>query len=192
METKEYIKQSERTSGQKEALTVPNAYGFIHTDAFAWELVNLMIQGIAADGLKRVIWYGETEDKVNKRFVDAKARADVLQDAFQFSMNPDRAMTQQEFGLIHCALGLMSEASEIIESVLNTYKDGKEVDYKNLKEEMGDVSWYLAEGIRQSKVSFEEVFESNINKLSARFPDKFTQECALERDLEAEEKALEA
>jgi len=37
----------------------------------------------------------------------------------------------------------------------------------------------------------EEAYEKNINKLKVRFPEKFSEEKALERDLEAERKTLE-
>lgn len=39
--------------------------------------------------------------------------------------------------------------------------------------------------------NFEEIMEININKLRTRFPEKFTQECATKRNLDAERKSLE-
>ena len=41
------------------------------------------------------------------------------------------------------------------------------------------------------QIDFEEILESNINKLKHRFPDKFSSEKALNRDLEGERKILE-
>ena len=40
-------------------------------------------------------------------------------------------------------------------------------------------------------INFEECLDLNINKLKIRFPDKFTEENALNRDLASERKELE-
>lgn len=40
-------------------------------------------------------------------------------------------------------------------------------------------------------IDFEQMLEININKLKARYPEKFTQEAALNRDLDAEREVLE-
>ena len=44
---------------------------------------------------------------------------------------------------------------------------------------------------KRHKFSLDKALENNINKLKARFPDKFTEENAINRDLEAERKELE-
>ena len=68
---------------------------------------------------------------------------------------------------------------------------GKPIDRVNLKEELGDVLWYVALAIDELGTSFDEVMEINNAKLAARFGDVFTSEAALNRDLETERKILE-
>ena len=65
------------------------------------------------------------------------------------------------------------------------------LDAVNLKEEFGDTLWYLALGLRFLGIGFEETFAANIAKLQARFPDKFTEDAAMNRDPAAERAILE-
>jgi NTP pyrophosphatase (non-canonical NTP hydrolase) len=68
---------------------------------------------------------------------------------------------------------------------------GKPLDEVNLKEEMGDLFWYLAIMADTLGVSFEEIQERNIEKLKARYGEKFTDEKAINRNLETERSILE-
>lgn len=61
----------------------------------------------------------------------------------------------------------------------------------NLKEELGDKLWYAALALDELKSTFEETMEANIKKLRARYPNKFTEEDAINRDLEKERAALD-
>jgi len=47
-----------------------------------------------------------------------------------------------------------------------------------LREEIGDILWYLAAIIRAEGWEFEDIMEENINKLRKRYPEKFTTELA--------------
>jgi uncharacterized protein YabN with tetrapyrrole methylase and pyrophosphatase domain len=58
-------------------------------------------------------------------------------------------------------------------------------------EEVGDTLWYLAIVCRHLGMSFEQIMQQNIEKLRARFPDKFNQDDALNRDLNKERQTLE-
>ncbi len=92
--------------------------------------------------------------------------------------------------ITHAVYGIMTEASELAES-LRLAKSSGSFDKVNLKEEAGDIMWYLAMLFRELDTSFEEVAEVNLSKLKARYPDKFTSEKAARRDLKTERKILE-
>lgn len=93
--------------------------------------------------------------------------------------------------LIHALLGIGTESGEL-QDVLKRYLIyGKDIDIIHLKEELGDLLWYIALALDEIETSFEEVFESNIAKLQARYPDKFTEIAALNRDLRKEREALD-
>jgi len=93
--------------------------------------------------------------------------------------------------LLHAAMGMVTESGEFIDAMKKLTIYGKQLDRVNLVEEIGDCMWYLALACRALDVSFEEVFDRNVAKLARRFPEKFTSEQALVRDLDAERAALE-
>ncbi len=98
---------------------------------------------------------------------------------------------QEQAQIMHAAMGMVTEAGEFIDAMKKLTIYGKPLDRTNLVEELGDVMWYVALACRTLNVSLEEVMDRNIAKLRARFPEKFTSEQALVRDLDAEREALE-
>jgi NTP pyrophosphatase (non-canonical NTP hydrolase) len=93
--------------------------------------------------------------------------------------------------LIHAFLGLSSEVGELADALKKHLIYGKALDEINLLEEGGDLEWYIALLLTSIKKTMEECMQKNIDKLRARYGDKFTQAAALTRDLEKERKALE-
>jgi NTP pyrophosphatase (non-canonical NTP hydrolase) len=69
---------------------------------------------------------------------------------------------------------------------------GKAIDYTNLAEEIGDQLWYVAIGTDAIEVRLDDVMDTNIAKLKARYPQNFDAKAAVNRDLEAERKILES
>lgn len=174
------------------------------------------------------------------------------------------ALPTLEENLLHMAYGITTEIGELHDIYKKKLAYGKEIDLVNLKEELGDILWYVFNGFNFLEITEEEkymlvngennaieflkinnyfntsvllphlvcqcndiykstsvydrfilireysslyydvfalcnlyefniedVFETNINKLKVRFPEKFTQEQALNRDLEKERQTLE-
>lgn len=99
--------------------------------------------------------------------------------------NPD---TQR---LIHALVGLCTEVGELQDQVKKHLFYGKQLDLVNLKEESGDIFWYLALLCDILKVDPREILDTNIKKLQTRYPEKFSSDKALNRNLEAERKILE-
>lgn len=91
----------------------------------------------------------------------------------------------------HAIMGLVTESGELMDVVKKTKLYNREVDKVNLVEEMGDVMWYLAVMADALGVTFEDAWQKNINKLRARFPEKFDLDQAINRDLDIERKILE-
>jgi len=91
----------------------------------------------------------------------------------------------------HGILGMATEAGELLDAMKKTMFYGKMPDRTNIIEELGDIFWYAYIVMDEIGVTADEVKERNINKLRARYPDKFTTEAALCRDLDAERKVLE-
>lgn len=103
--------------------------------------------------------------------------------------------------LIHGLIGISTESGEICErlhEVLNRTEAFPldedlftDKDKINLFEELGDVLWYVAIAAEALGVGIDEIMVANLNKLRKRFPEKFTEELANERDIETEQKSLE-
>lgn len=94
--------------------------------------------------------------------------------------------------LIHAALGIASEAGELLTVIKREHAYGKPLDWVNMDEEAGDILWFVSLYCRASGRSLEDLARMNIAKLKARFPDKFTQEAALNRNVDNERKSIES
>ncbi len=93
--------------------------------------------------------------------------------------------------LLHGSMGLVTEASEIEDVLKKHIYYGKVIDKVNLKEEIGDVFYYLGVLCDQLGITFEECMQTNTDKLKARYGDKFSSDSAISRDLDVERKILE-
>lgn len=99
--------------------------------------------------------------------------------------------------LVHGIVGVATESGEMIEALIDAYLLGKPVDFVNLREEGGDNLWYLAiyfdalSNLTGEPCDFETEERRVIAKLRERFPTKFTEHAANNRDLDAERAVLE-
>jgi NTP pyrophosphatase (non-canonical NTP hydrolase) len=93
--------------------------------------------------------------------------------------------------LLHAGIGLSTEAGEFLDALKKHIFYGKELDRVNLKEEIGDLFWYIAIACDELDVDFEPLMETNIKKLKARYGEKFSQAKAQKRDLSIEREILE-
>lgn len=94
--------------------------------------------------------------------------------------------------MMHAMLGLVSEIGELADQLKKHLIYGKPLDMVNVVEELGDHDWYRALFADAIQVGIERAWEINIAKLRARYPERFTQAQALNRDLDAERATLEA
>ena len=94
--------------------------------------------------------------------------------------------------LLHAGIGIATEAGEFLDAIKKHVYYGKTLDKVNLREELGDLLWYIAIAADELKTTFEELQATNIAKLRARYPEKFTEELAENRDLEKEYNILTA
>lgn len=83
--------------------------------------------------------------------------------------------------IIIAALKLNSESGELSDTLVKYLCYGQEFDKDNVIEECGDILWYVALILEKLKVNMETCMQMNIDKLNKRYPDKFTEQDALER-----------
>ena len=94
------------------------------------------------------------------------------------TLNP--ALGKQDV-LINGVMGLCGESGEAIDIVKKHLAQGHPLDREGLIKELGDVAWYLAETAYALDVSLDEVFQRNIDKLKARYPEGFDARRSVER-----------
>ena len=75
--------------------------------------------------------------------------------------------------LVNGVMGLCGEAGECIDIVKKHLFQKHDLDTKHLAKELGDVAWYLAVAAYAIGYSLDTIFEMNIEKLRARYPDGF-------------------
>jgi len=83
--------------------------------------------------------------------------------------------------LIHAHLGMSSETGEVADALKKHLVYGQPLDSTNIVEECGDKLWYIALALSACDCTLEECMEANINKLKIRYPEKFTEQCAISR-----------
>lgn len=84
-------------------------------------------------------------------------------------INPARLMTG--------AIGLAGESGEIADVVKKLYFHGKPLTEENviqLKKEVGDCLWYIAQLCMALNININDACELNVEKLSARYPEGFS------------------
>lgn len=82
--------------------------------------------------------------------------------------------------LNHAVFGLTSEAGEV-SGILQKVYQGHEVDPMHLKKELGDCLWMIAEACQALGFEMDDVMETNIEKLKARYPEGFCAERSIHR-----------
>jgi NTP pyrophosphatase (non-canonical NTP hydrolase) len=109
-----------------------------------------------------------------------------------FEKITERLKDQRTIRLLHAWMGLETEVGELMDALKKHIFYGKPLDWVNIKEELGDLEWYAGVLSDVSQVSLNEIFTRNIEKLRMRYPEKFTEEKALNRDLKGERDILES
>lgn len=97
-----------------------------------------------------------------------------------------------EMDIMHAAAGMAGESGEVIDLVKKVIYYGKAIDRNKVLVELGDLLWYANLMIAKLDSSWAEVFDMNIAKLEARYPDlRFDADKAINRDEAAEQKAID-
>lgn len=146
------------------------------------------------DHLKKYFFYGKP---LPSDFVDIRTL-----------ISPEIMLRLQDpkfLRLLHAVLGITTEGGELVsdshkeslKGILPVIRGQAQIDSVNFLEEGGDIEWYVAQLIRTvavilgRPVTLQEVLQANIDKLRARYPEKFTTEDAINRNEDAERKILE-
>jgi NTP pyrophosphatase (non-canonical NTP hydrolase) len=82
------------------------------------------------------------------------------------------SLIHTDHAIVYPTLGLVNEAGEVAGKVKKIFRDKNGVigdaEREALKQELGDVLWYLAQICTELNLTLEEVAEANLEKLFSR------------------------
>lgn len=99
--------------------------------------------------------------------------------------------TYSNLHAVHMVMGMQTEIGELMDVYKKHLAYNKPIDEVNEKEEIGDLMWYIACHCENKGWNLSDILETNINKLKARYPEKFNSDDAINRNLERERKILD-
>ena len=116
----------------------------------------------------------------HRMFVDdvtseATRDSDVFLDRIEELQDGDMVWSQPQ-RLLTGAIGICSEGGELLDLVKKIIFQGKEPSEElrnKVKNELGDVMWYVQQVLITMEWNLEEVLAENTKKLSGRYPEGF-------------------
>lgn len=92
----------------------------------------------------------------------------------------NKTLTKKE-QLQNGVMGLTGEAGECADLLKKHLFQGHELDMAHFAKELGDVAWYLAVSADALGYDLEEIFQMNVDKLKARYPNGFNADLSVNR-----------
>lgn len=182
----EYIQQATRTETTITHIAVDTG-----------TLINIMAiynaAGNMLDQYKKQVFYNKDIDTDNQQLLINEIKFYVAQLETDGGLNrinsiPPAFMDPRIF---HGIIGLATESAELVEAIVKSLLTNNPLDKVNVQEELGDINWYVSVLVDALGADWENILNTNIKKLKARYPNKFTSENAINRNLEVERKILE-
>lgn len=118
-------------------------------------------------------------ERKHPRMTEEEYRTTIL----RYYTGPDKASST----LTLAALGLAGETGEVVDQIKKHLFQGHEIDRRQLRDELGDVLWYLMLLCQTMDYTLDEIMVANVEKLARRYPDGFDPERSRQRGFEDEE-----
>jgi len=137
-------------------------------------------------------WLNELQDElldasiyteVLKKRVSSMSMLSSFEDSVKRTSksNPTKEVDGQELDLLHFTLGVSGEAGELVDAVKKHMFYNQKLDTENVKEELGDLMFYIVAICQTLNVSLSEIMKDNVSKLKTRYPDGYSDEHAKTR-----------
>lgn len=102
-----------------------------------------------------------------------------------------KLLDKNDLNNYHMILGIETEASELADVFKKNLAYNKPIDWVNVSEEVADIFWYLVNFATINGIDLEQALTNNIDKLKVRYPEKFEENKAINRDISKEREKLE-
>lgn len=186
----EFIENAKKTESVVDTLKINRHY---------LSVVVLMYIEVAEmlDGIKKQAFYNNPE-KLTKQLSDRLENINglsgnlhqILQQQGTAGLLEQEHVEYLDTRICHAIIGIMTESGELGEALYRALEEG-EFDTVNVMEEFFDGDWYKAIGTDAIGGDWSEQWQRIINKLKARFGDKFNEEGAKNRNTKKERSILE-
>lgn len=185
---KQYVSDAVRTESQIEKVKL-NKQTFYE---LLWAYIGV---GMMLDQVKKNVFYNKPFNMdVIEHCHNAFCGVDNIWNVFGHTGFEEKMHGDDELEvdprLFHSIIGTMTESAELAQALLKAIETNSP-DVTNVLEEFGDINWYQAIAHDALNTDMETTLTRNIAKLKARFPNKFTNEDAVNRNLDIERKILE-
>jgi NTP pyrophosphatase (non-canonical NTP hydrolase) len=73
--------------------------------------------------------------------------------------------------LDYASMGLVTESAKVLDIIKKSKKSLAALDKDKLKEELGDLLWYMNLTLDELNISFDELMESSLAKIDRKHPE---------------------
>lgn len=91
------------------------------------------------------------------------------------------SLTPQKCDALHMAVGIAGEAGELLDAIKKWTVYSKKLDEANVVEELGDLLFYITGLAQALNLDMDEILRHNIDKLTIRYGEKYSDEAAQAR-----------
>lgn len=92
----------------------------------------------------------------------------------------NKSLTKEQL-ISNMVFGINGETGEVTDILKKHLYHGHELDIQHLKEEIGDIMFYMVNLASMYEIDFSEVLQTNIDKLMKRYPDGFDKNRSINR-----------
>jgi NTP pyrophosphatase (non-canonical NTP hydrolase) len=92
-----------------------------------------------------------------------------------------KTLSAKKAHLLHMAVGISGEAGELLDAIKKHVIYNKPIDIENVKEELGDLLFYIQGIYNAIDVTQDEILAMNKEKLSVRYKNGYSDKAAQER-----------
>ena len=152
------------------------------------------------DGIKKAAFYNKTTKLENNLTLQLDQIKGLVGELYLRNaasgpvgtiMDTNETLSDIDPRVFHGILGIITESGELAQALLNAVDGSKPIDAVNVQEEMSDIAWYKAILHDTLRLDWGQGLTNVIEKLRIRYPDKYSDYAADNRNLEAERAALE-
>lgn len=135
---------------------------------------------VCSDGVAEIVFYYEAAQRLEELSRRASGQELTMNEYQQLAARTINEGLPEDHKLCHALHGLAGEVGEI-HSIFQKTLQGHTFTADDLKKEIGDLLWFIAELCTVNDFEMQDVAQGNIDKLKERYPDGFSEERSVHR-----------